>query len=105
MKTKVKVERKDAPIKVRGIVIPQAAIDAGRAAMGDKFILEDVRGAVGGVLREIHYQSLQEEWSYGPNVKDEFDKLLATKLIQQERALGRIRYTPAGWVRQGCPQH
>lgn len=91
-------------MKVKGIEIPQAAIDAGRAAMGDVFILDDVRGAAGAVLRDLHYESLQEEWSYGPNEKDAFDTLVANKLIQAERNLGHIRYTARGWVRQGCPQ-
>lgn len=91
-------------MKIKGIEIPQAAIDAGRAAMVDRFIMDDVRGAAGSVLREIHYQSLQEEWSYGPHEKDAFDTQLATKLIQEEKNRGHIRYTPRGWTRQGCPQ-
>lgn len=91
-------------MKVKGIEIPQAAIDAGRAAMTDRFMLEDVRAAVGGVLRELHYESLQEEFDYGPNDKDAFDDRLADRLIQEQKNRGHIRYTERGWVRQGCPQ-
>jgi len=91
-------------MKFKGIEIPQAALDAGQAAMTSQFLLCDVAGAVGGVLRELHYESLQEDWSYGPNEKDAFDNGLASKLIQVEKNRGHIRYTERGWVRQGCPQ-
>lgn len=90
-------------MKVKGIEIPQAAIDAGRAAMTIRFMLEDVRIAVASVLRPFH-DSLEDDFDYGPNDKDVFDDRLADRLIQEQKNRGHIRYTSSGWVRQGCPQ-
>lgn len=83
-------------MKIKDIEIPQAAIDAGNAAMAGEFRLDDVRGAVANVLRTLHFESLQVDFDYGPNTKDEFDDRLADRLLQAAKRRGNVTHLGHG---------
>lgn len=85
-------------MKVMGLDIPQAAIDAGNAAMTGDFRLDDVRGAVAGVLRELNADGRDDTFDYGIQSKDAVDDRLADRLVQAARKAGRVHRGRGGWA-------
>lgn len=83
-------------MKYQGIEIPQSALDAGNAAIAGNFTLDDVRCAVSEILRTLHYDSLQVDFDYGPNVKDVLDDRVADRLIQKAKREGKVRHIGHG---------
>lgn len=88
-------------MRVMGIEIPQAAIDAGNAAMTGDFRLDDVRGAVAGVLRDLNADGRDDTFDYGIQSKDAVDDRLADRLIQAAKKAGRVRRKGQTWSAVG----
>jgi hypothetical protein len=86
-------------MKVKNIEIPQAAIDAGNAAMVDGFQACDIEGAVGVVLHDLYYKApLHEHFDYGMCRKEELHMRVGDRLIQNARKAGRIRRVANRWT-------
>ena len=91
-------------MKYKDIEIPQAALDAGNAAMdGDsqdgKFRSHDIQGAVSRVLRTMEEE---KSFDYGVHNKMELDMRVADRLIQKARKQGVIRFNKGSfWTKVG----
>ena len=84
-------------MKVKGIEIPQDAIDAANAAITGDFRLEDVRSAVAKVLYELYHTGADHEvFDYGPNNKDEFNDRVADRVLQAAKRTGRVWHLGGG---------
>lgn len=87
-------------MKVMNIDIPQAAIDAGNAAMVDGFRAVDVEGAVAVALHDLYHKAPpHEHFDYGIQPKDAVHMRLADRLIQKARKAGRIKRVDGQWRR------
>jgi len=85
-------------MKVLGIEIPQAAIDAGDKAMVDGFQSCDVAGEVSAVLYDLyHMEPPHEHFDYGAQDKDAVHDRVADRLIQNARKAGRIGRVGGRW--------
>jgi len=88
-------------MKVMTIEIPQAAIDAGDAAMVDGFKAVDVEGAVAVALHALYYKApLHEHFDYGIQPKDALHMRVADRLIQNARKAVRIERVDGQWRRK-----
>jgi len=86
-------------MKVKNIEIPQAAIDAGNAAMVDGFQACDIEGAVAVVLTDLYHRgSAHEHFDYGSCRKEELHMRVGDRLIQNARKLGRIMRVNNRWT-------
>jgi hypothetical protein len=84
-------------MKVNGITIPQAAIDAGNAALTGDFRLEDIRGAVAEVLYELYHTGDDHSaFDYGANSKDAIHDRVADRIIQAAKKTGRVWHLGGG---------
>ena len=81
-------------MKTKGIEIPQAAIDAGNAAMTGRFRAADIQGAVATALRPL---ADDQSFDYRHHDKDELDMRVADSLIQKARKLGCIEFRIGGF--------
>jgi len=85
-------------MKVKDIEIPQAAIDAGNAAMVDGFQACDVEGAVGVVLYDLYHRApAHTHFDYGSCGKQELNMRVGDRLIQNARKAGRISRVNNRW--------
>lgn len=75
---------------IDGLVIPEAALAAGRNVMSGVFNREDVSEAVGTVLYNLHYNTLQKQFDYGHRDKHTVNMAVTSRLLDKSKREGRI---------------
>lgn len=79
-------------MKVQGLLIPTAAIEAAEEALTGEFRSEDVVGAIARTLSEM-------EFDYGIQYRSAVNVRTADRILQAARKEGRIEHVGAGrWV-------
>ena len=87
-------------MRIKDTEIPQAAIDAGLAAMVTGFTASQIQAAISVALRAdagFAYRSTRER------DMDELDMRVADRLIQNARKSGAITFGKGGWTVTGKP--
>lgn len=87
-------------MRIKDTEVPQAAIDAGHAAMVDGFAANQIQAAVSAALRAdatFAYRNVRDR------DMDEFDMRVADRLIQNARKTGAISFAKGRWTVTGEP--
>lgn len=82
-------------MRIKNTDIPQAAVDAGKAAMVDGFAANQIQAAVSAALRA------NASFAYPaatPRAMDELDMRVADRLIQKGRQSGEISFAKGRWT-------
>lgn len=83
-------------MKIKDLKIPEAALAAGRNVMSGIFRKEDVSAAVGTVLYNLHYHTLQKMFDYGIHDHHTVNMTVTNRLIEKARKDRKITGLGAG---------
>lgn len=81
-------------MRIKDTAIPQAAIDAGNAAMVDGFVAAQVQAAVSAVLRADGNFTYPDQ---RPSHMTDLDMRVGDRLIQNARKKGAITFAKGRW--------